>query len=263
MELLEMGSSSDSNKMRDLYEASLRGDIATLNSLIQQNPLILFKISTTSFKETPLHISSLLGHLEFTRALLNYNPKLSIELDSSRCTALHLASAQGHIHIVKELLQVYDEACLVRDEEGKIPLHYAAMRGRNEVVRELVEAKHEALNYRVNGETVFHLSVKYNHLETLQVLVELELAVTGDLVNFTSFDDSGNNVLQLAIMLKRHEVHILLIMGYDDYVFFKMSFHSKFILPQVFFIHCGLRYIKSEQFVLLQIRVYNNFQLSI
>ncbi|KAI9119792.1 hypothetical protein K1719_009181 [Acacia pycnantha] len=107
-------------------------------------------------------------------------------MDSCRSTALHLASAEGHVHIVKELLQVFDDACLVRDEEGRIPLHYAAMRGRIEVMRELVEAKPESLSYRVNGKTVFHLCVKYNHLETLQALVELELAVTRDLINFTS-----------------------------------------------------------------------------
>ncbi|KAK4269139.1 hypothetical protein QN277_022333 [Acacia crassicarpa] len=208
-----MITSSDSNKMRDLYEASLRGDVSILNSLVQKNPLILFKISRSDFTETPLHISALLGHVEFTKALLMHNPKLATEMDSCRSTALHLASAEGHVHIVKELLQVFDEVCLVRDEEGRIPLHYAAMRGRIEVVRELVEAKPESLSYRVNGETVFHLCVKYSHLETLQALVELELAVTSDLINLTSIDNAGNTVLQLAIMLKRPETvrYLLLI----------------------------------------------------
>ncbi|XP_028786838.1 ankyrin repeat-containing protein ITN1-like [Neltuma alba] len=192
-------------QMSLLYEAAYSGDVSTLNSLIQQRPRILHNISQTTFTETPLHISSLLGHLQFTKELITLKPNLAIEVDSSQRTALHLASAEGHIHVVKELIKVNNEACLKPDEEGRIPLHYAAMRGRTKVVQELIKAKPESLSFRDNGKTVFHLCVTYNHLETLTALVELESAITGQLFNFTSSDNSGNTVLHLAVMLKRLE----------------------------------------------------------
>ncbi|XP_028793205.1 ankyrin-1-like [Neltuma alba] len=113
--------------MRKLCEAAQEGRVSNLNTLLQQDPLILCRLSSqTTFFETPLHISALLGHLEFTKTLLAHCPRLAPdELDSSRRTPLHLASAQGHIHIVKELLQACGEACLVRDQEHRIPLHHA------------------------------------------------------------------------------------------------------------------------------------------
>ncbi|KAF7843550.1 ankyrin repeat-containing protein [Senna tora] len=191
--------------MSVLYEASYRGCVSTLNDLIHQNPLILYKISKTTSFETPLHISTSLGHLDFTKALLTNNPKLALELDASRSTPLHVASAEGHIEIVVELLKLYNQVCLFIDDEGRIPLHYAAMRGRIEVARELIKAKPESLSFLDNGKTVFHLCVTYNHLETLKAFVELEIEITGKLLNFTTSDDYGNTILHLAIVLKQVE----------------------------------------------------------
>ncbi|KAF7843554.1 ankyrin repeat-containing protein [Senna tora] len=196
-----------SDDMSGLYEASSIGCVDTLNQLLHQNPQILHKISLTSFTETPLHISSLLGHLDFTKALLSHKPQLALELNSSRSTPLHLASAEGHIQIVKELVGVNEEACLVGDEEGRIPLHYAAMRGRMEVVRELVRAKPESLSLRdnINGNTTLHFCVIYNHLETLKAIVELlEPERSGELLNYTN-SDGKNTILHLAVMFKQVE----------------------------------------------------------
>ncbi|XP_054782380.1 ankyrin repeat-containing protein At5g02620-like [Prosopis cineraria] len=203
---VELNQITSSGQMSLLYEAAYSGDVSMLNSLIQQHSHILHKTSQTAFAETPLHISSLLGHLQFTKELVTHKPNLVLELDSSRKTALHLASAEGHFLIVKELLKAKNEPCLFPDEEGRIPLHYAAMRGRKEVVQELIKAKPESLSFRHQGKTVFHLCVTYNHLETLNVLVELESAITGKLLNFTSSDDAGNTVLHFATMLNRVEV---------------------------------------------------------
>ncbi|XP_028793213.1 ankyrin repeat-containing protein BDA1-like [Neltuma alba] len=161
---------------------------------------------TNGFTETPLHISALLGHLEFTKALVTYKPRLPIEVDSSQNTPVHLASAEGHTEIVKELLKVNDKPCSFPNEEGKIPLHYAVMRGRLDVVKELVNAKPESLSFLDNGNTVFHLCVIHHHLETLKCLVELEVAISGKLLNFAISDEVGNTVFHLAVGSKQVEV---------------------------------------------------------
>ncbi len=101
----------------ELYIAATKGCTTMLNKLIREDPYILNKISLTTFSETPLHISALLGHLDVTKTLLAQYPKLTIELDSKKRCPLHLASAEGHIEIVQELLHACKDACLVRDQD--------------------------------------------------------------------------------------------------------------------------------------------------
>ena len=149
-----------------LYEASIEGSLLTFNSLIQKDPLILSKISLTPFNETPLHITALLGHHDFTRQLLIHKPKLSSELDSRQRSPLHLASAEGHTEVVRVLLQENgdENMCLAKDQDGKIPLHYAAMRGRIDVIKLLISTRKESvLEVMPDGQTVLHLCVIYNH----------------------------------------------------------------------------------------------------
>ncbi|XP_028754093.1 ankyrin repeat-containing protein NPR4-like [Neltuma alba] len=192
--------------MSILFKASTNGDLLTLRSVIKQDSQILNRISLTDLHETPLHISSSCGHLDFTKELLSLKPTLVTQLDYSNRTALHVASAEGHIDIVKELLKINKDPCLFRDEKGRIPLYYAVMRGRLEVVRELIRAKSESLSVRVKGETIFHVCVKYNNLETLKALIEAELDITDDRhLNFTSVDGTLNTILHLAVMLKQVE----------------------------------------------------------
>ncbi|KAG6721308.1 hypothetical protein I3842_03G107700 [Carya illinoinensis] len=181
-----------------LYEASLDGSVSTLDTLMQRDRLILHKISLTSFTETPLHIAALLGHLQFTNALLRRKPQLVEKVDSSGRTALHLACAEGHTQVVKALLQANMDMCLVSDQEGRIPLHLAAMRGHVEVIKELLIA-HPGSISRVNlyGDNVLHLCVRYNCLDALKLLVES--VNDEDFVN--SKDNDGNSVLHLAAML--------------------------------------------------------------
>ncbi|KAI9070768.1 hypothetical protein K1719_047269 [Acacia pycnantha] len=206
--LMEMENShhhhEEEKMIRLLYEASHKGCISTLRTLIQQQPLVLQRInSRTTFMDTPLNISATIGHLEFSKALLAHKPKLALELDSFRSTALHVASAEGHIHNVKELLAAYDQACLVSDHEDRIPLHVAVIRGRLEVVIELIRAKPESLKILHKGKTVLHLCVTYNHLKILKSLVDSNFEICDELFNWR--DLNGNTIFHLAIMFKQVE----------------------------------------------------------
>ncbi|XP_044497313.1 ankyrin repeat-containing protein BDA1-like [Mangifera indica] len=184
-----------------LYEASMRGCVATLNTLIQNDPLILHKISLTPFTETPLHISALLGHVEFTKAIVSQKPQLVTELDSFERSPLHLAAAEGHSEIVKELLIANKDVSMVADQEGRIPLHLAAMRGRVEVIKELITAKPESILVQIHGETALHLCVKHNHLDALKVLV----SSVDDVEFLNSKNLEGNSILQLSTILRQYE----------------------------------------------------------
>ncbi|KAJ8756028.1 hypothetical protein K2173_024574 [Erythroxylum novogranatense] len=186
-----------------LFEASLRGCVSTLDMLLKRDPLILGRISLSSFTETPLHIASLLGHLDFTVALLDHKPDLSAVLNSQGQAPLHLASAEGYTMIVKALLRVKARVCLVPDQLGRIPLHLAAMRGRVEVIRELVDACPASVKVKLHGqETVLHLCIRYNHLQALQLLLT---PVINESEFINSTDRNGHTILQLAISKKQIE----------------------------------------------------------
>ncbi|XP_023925884.2 ankyrin repeat-containing protein BDA1 isoform X1 [Quercus suber] len=195
----------EEDNITELHKASENGCMVTLHRLIQKDPHILEKISLTPFNETPLHISALLGHVDFTRALLALKPQLAMDLDFHKRCPLHLASANGHVEIVHALLRANEDACLVYDQDGRTPLHYAAMRGNIEVVKALIFAKRDLTRVVLDGgETVLHLCVKYNQLETLKLLVE-PVKDDGEFLN-SKDHDGGNTILHIAVMLKQIEI---------------------------------------------------------
>ncbi|PRQ56897.1 putative ankyrin repeat-containing domain-containing protein [Rosa chinensis] len=191
-----------------VYKASVAGCVSTLNKLIETSPLILRKFSLTTFTETPLHVSALPGHHDFTRTLLTHNPNLAKELDSYRRSSLHLASAEGHEEIVQVLLHAdHADVCLYHDQDGRIPLHYSAMRGRLEVLKKLIRAKPESIFVSVlnrSRETALHLCVKYNQLECLKLLVEHVGEQKSEFLN-SKDTVGGRTILHLALVLKQTE----------------------------------------------------------
>ncbi|XP_059455128.1 ankyrin repeat-containing protein ITN1-like [Corylus avellana] len=190
--------------MHALYEASRDGCVSTLTTLIQRDALILDRVLLTSFGETPLHIAALLGHFEFSKALLSKKPKLAEEVDSLGRIPLHLASAEGHTEIVRALLLVNADVCVIfRDRDERIPLHLAAMRGRIETMRLLIHAQPTSILENLHGDSVLHLCVQNNHLEALELLVA---SANGDQSFLSSKDRDGNSILHLAVMLKQMKV---------------------------------------------------------
>ncbi|PKI50224.1 hypothetical protein CRG98_029297 [Punica granatum] len=190
-----------------LYDAAIAGSVAALDDLLKQyGKVILYRVSLTSFAESPLHLAALMGHLKFSRRLLELRPELASEQDSKKCTPLHLAAANGHDQIVKELLKANGKACLIQDREGRVPLHLAAMRGRIPVVRELLKSTLalESVKKKVDdGDSILHLCVKYHHLEVLKLLLG-STSDDGDVLKMT--DSRGNTVFHLAVMLKQIEM---------------------------------------------------------
>ncbi|XP_058204400.1 ankyrin repeat-containing protein At5g02620-like [Rhododendron vialii] len=189
-----------------LYEACLSGSVETLKALIEKDPLILDRASSTECfsSDTPLHVTALRGHLEFTNALLSRKPTLAAELDSRRCTPLHLASTEGHFKIVHELLRVNPGVCIARDQDGRTPLHLAVMKGRVEVIQELLEAQPYSVYDKLGtGESVLHLSIKYNRLEALKTLVQYLQSKNMEFDPLNSKDNDGNTILHRAVALKQ------------------------------------------------------------
>ncbi|KAE8124213.1 hypothetical protein FH972_019118 [Carpinus fangiana] len=189
----------DERHVEELFLASEKGSVSFLTTLIQRDPLILSKVSLTSRRNTPLHIATLLGHLEFCKILLSQKPTFAQEVNDFGRTPLHLASAVGHTEIVQALLEANTQVCFVYDLDEKIPLHLAAMKGRKEIVQVLISARPKSIQLDVNEESVLHLCVRYGRLDALKCLVESDAGKE----LLISKDRLGASILDLAVMLKQ------------------------------------------------------------
>ncbi|XP_021277207.1 ankyrin repeat-containing protein BDA1-like [Herrania umbratica] len=190
-------------KVKRLNEAAMKGSVASLLELIQEDPDILNK-ANLSLSDTPLHVAALLGHSAFAKQLMTQKPELATDSNSQGSSPLHVAAAKGYVEIVKELLLVNPDMCLVKDRDGRTPLHLAAIKGRVEVLTELVRVRPEATRVLTGGgESALHLSVKNNHFGALKVLVE-SLGKDDQFVNWR--DSEGSSVLHLAVAKKQLEM---------------------------------------------------------
>lgn len=194
---------------RRLSEAALQGDLKSLLQILDQDSLILDRIIVSCVSETPLHISSTLGHLSLVKEFLFRKPELASELDSTGCSPLHLAAAKGHVDVVEELLRADAEVCLVRNSDGRNALHMAAIKGRAVVMSAMVRVKPECTQLLTDrGETCLHLCVKWNRLEELKFLAEF-MGRNGEFLNWKVCE--GNSALHIAIAKKNIEIinHLL------------------------------------------------------
>ncbi|WOG94953.1 hypothetical protein DCAR_0314250 [Daucus carota subsp. sativus] len=173
-------------------------DVDALEALIQGDKFILARVSLSStFNQTPLHLASMLGHVEFVKSLLSYKPDVTKNLDLQGRCALHLASANGYPDIVKLLIEYDENMCRLCDEDGRTPLHLAVFKGQDECVSELLKVNSESDQER----TMLHLCIKYNRLNVLISILEPN---DQDLSNIKQ--DDGNTLLHSATVLGRMQI---------------------------------------------------------
>ncbi|KAF8392293.1 hypothetical protein HHK36_022635 [Tetracentron sinense] len=148
-----------------LHEATLQGSITSLIELLREDELILDRVNLACIAETPLHIAAMLGHVDFARKILD-----------------------------EPILDKFSVACVT-----ETLLHRAVVLGHIDFAREILSCK---LELAYGDQTIPHLCVKYNHMETLRILVD---PMGGDkFVNWK--DDYGNTILHLAIADKLIEI---------------------------------------------------------
>ncbi|XP_073111225.1 uncharacterized protein [Elaeis guineensis] len=165
-----------------LEAASLAGDLGAFLQLLQEDSLLLDRLSTTHHtSNNPLHRAALLGHADFASEILSRKPELAQDLNEQGFSPLHLASANSHLLVVKELLKVGSDLCLIQDKDGFMPIHTAVIKGKVCVVKELIDA----------------------YPETAKMVEFLVDKLGGDEEILNSKDEKGNTILHLAVARKQ------------------------------------------------------------
>ncbi|GLU19526.1 hypothetical protein SLE2022_357720 [Rubroshorea leprosula] len=185
-----------------LLEAAIMGDVVALDDLLKEDPLVLWRVSLSSRAETPLHVASLAGHVDFVRKIMELVPSFAQELSKDGFAPIHLATTAGHLEVVRELLNKGDsDLCLLKDKAGRTPLHHAATKGRIHIIDELLsKCPHQKAMEQVtpNGETVLHLAVKNSQFEAFKVLFEASEKLEDHEERVNAKDKEGKTVLEIA-----------------------------------------------------------------
>ncbi|MCL7045392.1 hypothetical protein MKW94_014771, partial [Papaver nudicaule] len=197
-----------------LFTAALTGNVVHLHQLLNEDPLMLHSAALAS-AETPLHVASICGNLQFAKEMIRLKPEFAAELNQNGFGSIHLASANGHVEIVKELLMLNRDHCRLKGRERSTPLHYAAVKGRNDVINELISCCEDSVeDITIRDETALHLAVKNNQFEALRIMVDMVRRLNkGEILN--KKDQEGNTVLHLAASLKNREASIYIAIAVE------------------------------------------------
>ncbi|KAK8602133.1 hypothetical protein V6N13_058213 [Hibiscus sabdariffa] len=162
---------------RKLYDAAVQGNTILLLDLLREDALLLDRFITGRYPETPLHVASTLGHLEFVHEVLARKPELAKELDSHNSSPLHLLlqkAMKGHLGLLKELVEARPWAAQVLMEQGETILHACVRCNQLEALKLLVEriSDHDFVNCKNgDGNTIMHLAVAAKQTETINFLI--------------------------------------------------------------------------------------------
>ncbi|KAK9095068.1 hypothetical protein Scep_026537 [Stephania cephalantha] len=181
-----------------LFEAAQTGNVGALLDLLKEHPLMLQTVTLTS-RETPLHVASLAGHVDFVKEVIRLKPEFAKKLNQDGFSPMHLASANGYSEIVKELSKIDASYCRFRGRDRKTPLHLAVINGRIEVIHELLSSCPESVeDLTFGGQTALHIAVINNQFEAFKVIV-VGLKRLNKVDQLNRKDEQGNTVVELML----------------------------------------------------------------
>ncbi|KAK1327105.1 hypothetical protein QJS10_CPA01g01001 [Acorus calamus] len=165
-----------------LYEAARSGDVQYLEKTAE--PLH----STTPQGNTALHISARLGHINFTKTLLEQSDRLLTRTNNDGENPLHVAAKAGHVHVADAMLThaerwpadpETDEGGVAvitqaKNQEGNTPLHEAVRAGREEVALKLLKWD-TLVAYEANleGETPMNLAARGGMYNVVKAMLNI------------------------------------------------------------------------------------------
>lgn len=116
---------------------------------------------------------------------------------------MHYASEKGHREITWALLRLDPKLAQQYNNNGYTPLHLATINYRASVLEGFVLIAPASFQLgTIDGETAFHLAVKFGQYDALVFLI----LVCNGMNLFNCQDRYGNTILHLAVSGARHQV---------------------------------------------------------
>ncbi|KAK9121026.1 hypothetical protein Syun_018643 [Stephania yunnanensis] len=151
-----------------LFVAARNKNVGDLHQLLEEDPLQFHVVALVS-GDTPLHIASMTGHLEFVKEMTRLMPGFACELNQDGFSPMHLAAANGYLENVRELLKI--DCNLYR-------------------LKEFIE------DVAIGEEIVIHLAIMNYQFEAFGIIFEKLKQLNRDTV-LNSKDEQGDMVLHI------------------------------------------------------------------
>ncbi|OMO66590.1 hypothetical protein COLO4_30481 [Corchorus olitorius] len=183
------------------FMACSNGHLKVVKLLLNQP--WLRELEEDGIDQNCLHVAASRGHTGVVKKILDVCPNFAQKIDKNGQFPLHSASSKGHREITQMLLQLDSDIAVQFSNDGYTPLHLAAMNGKAAILEEFLSMAPTSFQYLTKqGETVFHLLVRYNHYDAFVYLVQ----VFADTYLFHCPDQYGNTILHLAAYGGRYQI---------------------------------------------------------
>ena len=197
----DAGSIGLANGLEVAFEVTLLGGSAEAVRLLLEYGLDATATPNNADGLTLLHCSSIVGHVDFVRVLLEHGADITAQ-NSVGFTSLHFASGLGHTDAARLLLE-HGADSTAKDDGGRTPLHRAAQNGLVEAARLLFEHGADATAEDNDRSTPLHHAARDGHVGVAHLLFEHGADVTAK-------DTKGRTPLHRAAQKSQVEVTRLL-----------------------------------------------------
>nr|POE99778.1 ankyrin repeat-containing protein itn1 [Quercus suber] len=187
-----------------IHEACRQGKAEVLKLLLEANPMAASKVNSENMSAFFLACSN--GHYDVVKLLLNNTGMRGLEENEFDQICIHVAAYEGHTDVVRELLDASPNFALMLDENGNLPLHFACIRGHTDITWMLLSCDAGlALQYNNNGFTPLHMASMHGRVSVLEEFVKMAS------VSFHYATYEGETVFHLAVRYGQYHALVYLV----------------------------------------------------
>jgi ankyrin repeat protein len=180
------------------------GDVETVQSLLKNDPDLVFSKSRNITGSTPLHEAAFRGQSSIARLLLADGASINTK-GSFGDTPLFASAFMGYVGTV-ELLLKNGAKVDIKNDNGETPLYVAAEYGHKRIVELLLASKADVNAKSNNGSTPVLAAAASGDVKTVQLLIvsNAEINVTNDMGQTPLYMAAGNGNKDVAELLRQH-----------------------------------------------------------
>ncbi|KAH1064356.1 hypothetical protein J1N35_029343 [Gossypium stocksii] len=157
-----------------LMVAAEHDDIDMLYQLIEVDTNVLHRMDKMDVVDTPLHMASSKGRVDFAMEMMYLKPSLAKKLNKEGLSPVHVALKCGYTELALSLLRLDKTLVGVKGRMGYTPLHYLVMyQKKQDDLDKFFDEYYPCIinDFTSQGETALHVAAKGNN-QALKCLLE-------------------------------------------------------------------------------------------